>query len=129
MRLEVRVPESILVDRDVTAVVAEAADGLFGILPRHIDFVAALVPGLLSFRGEDDREEYLGVDEGILVKRAETVLVSVRGAVRGPDLGSLREAVEERFRTLDDQDRRARTALAKMEAEFVRRFLEWEGHG
>jgi F-type H+-transporting ATPase subunit epsilon len=130
MRLQVLIPEGVFVDREVSAVIAEGADGLFGMLPRHVDFVSALVPGLLLYRTDEEGEyEYLGVDEGILVKRGETVSVSARGAVRGPGIGELRKAVEERFRSLDEHERQARSALAKMEAEFVRRFLEWERHG
>ena len=49
MRLTVLLPTEILVDEEVVKVVAEAQNGSFCLLPRHIDFVAALVPGLLSF--------------------------------------------------------------------------------
>ena len=49
MKLTVLLPTEILVDEEVAKVVAEAQNGSFCLLPRHIDFVAALVPGLLSF--------------------------------------------------------------------------------
>ena len=49
MRLRVFLPMKILVDQDVTKVVAEAENGSFGILPKHVDFVAALTPGIFSF--------------------------------------------------------------------------------
>ena len=45
MRLRVFLPMKILIDQEVTKVVAEAENGSFGILPKHIDFVAALAPG------------------------------------------------------------------------------------
>jgi F-type H+-transporting ATPase subunit epsilon len=37
MRLRVFLPERILIDQEVTKVVAEAENGSFGILPKHID--------------------------------------------------------------------------------------------
>jgi F-type H+-transporting ATPase subunit epsilon len=129
MRLKVLLPSEVLLDAAVTKVIAEAENGAFCLLPRHIDFVAALVPGLLSFETEDEREEFLAVDEGILVKCGVQVLVSTRQAVRGPDLGSLRQAIDEQFRAVDEQERKARAAAARLEADLVRRFLELQTHG
>lgn len=67
MRLKIMMPTKVFIDLDVTKVVAEAENGSFGILPKHIDFVAALVPGILSFEYNNE-EEFLAIDEGILVK-------------------------------------------------------------
>jgi F-type H+-transporting ATPase subunit epsilon len=129
MRLKVLLPSEVLLDAAVTKVIAEAENGAFCLLPRHIDFVAALVPGLLSFETETGQEEFLAVDEGILVKCGAQVLVSTRQAVRGPDLGSLRQAIDEQFRAVDEQEKKARAAAARLEADLVRRFLELETHG
>jgi F-type H+-transporting ATPase subunit epsilon len=129
MRLKVLLPSEVLLDAAVTKVNAEAENGAFCLLPRHIDFVAALGPGLLSFETEDGREEFLAVDEGILVKCGAQVLVSTRQAVRGPDLGSLRQAIDEQFRAVDEQERKARAAATRLEADLVRRFLELKTDG
>ncbi|MFP4082141.1 MAG: F0F1 ATP synthase subunit epsilon [Candidatus Aminicenantes bacterium] len=128
MRLKILLPVEILIDQEVDKVTAEAENGSFTILPRHIDFVASLVPGLLSFAA-GDREVFLAVDEGVLVKAGQEVMVSVRDAVRGENLGQLERAVQERFRELDDREKKARSILAKFEADFIRRFLELERHG
>ena len=109
---------------EVLKVIAEAENGSFCLLPRHIDMVAALAPGILSYTTHDGREEFLGTDEGILVKNGPEVLVSVRDAVRGPDLGLLKQTISARFHSLDERERRARSALARLEADFVRRFIE-----
>jgi F-type H+-transporting ATPase subunit epsilon len=124
MHLRVLLPTQILVNTDVLKVIAEAENGSFCLLPRHIDMVAALAPGLLSFTTCDGQEEFLGTDEGILVKNGPEVLVSVRDAVRGPDLGLLKQTISARFHSLDERERRARSALARLEADFVRRFIE-----
>jgi F-type H+-transporting ATPase subunit epsilon len=129
MRLKVFLPTEIIVDEEVAKVVAEAGNGFFCMLQRHVDFVAALVPGLLSFETPEGKEVFLAVDEGILVKCKEDVLVSTRNAIRGPDLGELRKAVEEQFKVLDNREKMARSAVAKIEASFVRRFLEIQKRG
>ncbi len=128
MRLKVFLPRKILIDREVTEVIAEGEDGSFGILPKHIDLVAALVPGILSFVSAEG-EEFLAVDEGVLVKNASDVLVSTRRAVQSRDLGVLKETVEREFKTLDDRERRTRSLLTKLEADFTKRFLEMRGQG
>ena len=102
MKLKIILPTEIMVDVEVTKVTAEASNGLFCLLPRHIDFVAALVPGLLSFvKAGNEVEEFLAVDEGILVKCGPEVLVSTRKAVRGPELGQLREPPWRRLQGLN----------------------------
>jgi len=123
MRLKILLPTEVLVDRSVTKVTAEAENGSFCLLPRHIDFVAALAPGLLIFETLDEHEEFVATDEGVLVKNDADVLVSVRHAVRGLELGGLRQTIATSFQTLDERERRARSALARLEADFVRRFL------
>lgn len=129
MRLKVLLPEKILVDETTGKITAEAQNGFFTLLPRHIDFVAALAPGLLAFDNDAGETVFLAVDEGVLIKRGAEVLVSTRRAVRGERLGELRKIVEEEFRNLDDREKLARSAMAKIEAGFVRRFLEVQGHG
>jgi len=129
MKLKVLLPTEILLDEEVLKVTAEAQNGSFCLLPRHIDFVSALAPGLLSFERYDNREIFLAIDEGMLVKCGEEVLVSTRNAVIGPDLGQLEKTVEEQFMKLDDREKKTRTAMGRIEARFIRRFLELNEYG
>jgi F-type H+-transporting ATPase subunit epsilon len=123
MRLKVLLPTNVFIDEEVTKVVAEAEDGSFCILPRHIDFVSALVPGIFSFTSGEG-EEFLAVDEGILVKCGSEVTVSTRKAMRSRDLGMLKRTVREEFRALDEREKKTRTILAKLEADFARSVFE-----
>src|SRR5512141_1536235 len=102
MKLKVLLPTQILLAETVSKITAEAENGSFCLLPRHIDFVTALVPGLLSFVTTDGQEHFLAVDEGILVKCGTQVLVSTQHAVRSPDLGQLQQTIEQQFRMLDE---------------------------
>lgn len=125
MKLTVLVPSRVLVRETVSEVVAEGREGSFGILPRHVDYVSPLVPGILMYRQQGGgAERILAVDQGVLVKVGDEVLVSVRDAIPGEDLGTLRSAVDETFRTLDEREHLARSALASLEARFIRRFVE-----
>ena len=126
MRLEVFVPTARLVDADVVKLVAEGPEGSFGLLPRHLDIAAALAPGLLVYVAAEGEERFLGVDEGVLVKRGSNVHVSVLAAFESDDLASLRDRIAERFLDLDDHERAARTALARLESGAVRHMLAFE---
>jgi len=126
--LKVLLPTRILLETKVCKIVAEAENGSFGLLPRHIDFTAALAPGILAYYREHGGEELVAVDEGTLVKVGDEVLVSVRNAVQGEGLGTLRRTVQQQFERLDQHERKARSALARLEAGVVRRFLEMERH-
>jgi len=128
MNLKVLLPNEVFLNREVTKITAEAQNGHFCLLPRHIDFVAALVPGLLSFEDEQQREHFLAIDEGVLVKCGREVLVSTRSAARNGDLGELRHVVQEQFEVLDEHERSARSASARLEAGLVRRFMEFDNH-
>lgn len=126
MKLQVVLPWKILVDEEARKIVAEAEDGSFCLLPRHIDCTALLVPGILAYVNAAGKEIFLAVDEGLLVKCGDEVLVSVRNAATGPDLGTLRQAVEEQFRLLSESDRKARSALGRLEAGLLRQVLDWQ---
>lgn len=131
MHLQVLLPTEVLVDETVIKVIAVADNGEFCLLPRHIDFVAALVPGVLSFWTEEGEEHYAAVDKGVLVKCGRDVFVSTLNGVPGTDLSQLQALVEERFLELDEHERKTRTALARLEAGTLRRFreLQEQSHG
>lgn len=125
MRLKILLPSEILVDESVTKIIAEAENGSFCLKPRHIDFVAALVPGLLSFCSEQGEEIFLAVDEGTLVKCGDEVLVSTRHAIRGANLETLKKIVEQEYLNMDETERLARSALARLEAGVIRHYTDF----
>ena len=126
MNLKILLPYKIFAEKaGVLRIVAESRAGSFGLLPHRLDCVVALEPGILVFETEADGEVCLAVDEGILVKSGADVLVSVRNAIGGTDLGKLREAVEREFLNLDKQEQSVRSVLAKLESGFIRRFAEF----
>lgn len=122
MNLKVLLPFQIFAEKNgVSRVVAETHEGSFGLLPHRLDCVAALAPGILIFETKIEGEVYVAVDEGVLVKTGSDVLVSVRNAIAGANLGQLREAVQREFLHLDEQEKNVRSVLAKMEGDLMRR--------
>ena len=123
MTLKLLLPFQIFDEKTgVSRIVAETREGSFGLLPHRLDCVAPLAPGILVFETAAEGEVCVAVDEGVLVKTGLDVLVSVRNAIGGTDLGKLREAVEREFMNLDEQEKSVRSVLAKLESGFIRRF-------
>lgn len=125
IHLKILLPFQVFAEiSQVRRIIAETSEGSFGIFPRRLDCVTALEPGILTYETADSRTEiYIAVDEGILVKQKQNVMVSVRNAIGGADLGELHDKVRSQFLQLDEHERDMRSTLAKLESGFVRRFI------
>jgi F-type H+-transporting ATPase subunit epsilon len=129
MNLKVLVPFQIFAEKSgVSRVIVETRAGSVGLLPHRLDCAAAVVPGILTYECESAGLVYIAVDEGVMVKAGEDILVSVRHAIGGTDLGQLHETVEREFRKFDEGERALRVAVAKLEGGFIRRLAEFQ-HG
>lgn len=129
MKLRVSLPTHVLVEDEASAVTACGGGGHFTVLPRHIDCASALEPGILEWRDARGLEHFAALDAGVLVKVGDEVSVAATRGARGGDLGELRRKVEEEYRAADERARQALTAMGKLEAGFVRRFMELQEHG
>ncbi|MHC5610953.1 MAG: F0F1 ATP synthase subunit epsilon [Nostoc sp.] len=124
MRLKVVLPTKILLEIAAIKVIVEAENGIFCLLPRHIDFVATLIPSLLSFVSPQGQEQFFAIDQGILIKHGDEVIVATQNAVQGGDLGMLKKTVEQQFHLIDEREKTARSVLEKLEINTIRHFIE-----
>lgn len=124
MNLKILLPAEVFLSEKVTKVVAEAENGFFCLMSQHVDYTASLVPGVFSYSTPGGEDVYLAVDIGTLVKKGSDILVSTRNAFRSPELGHLKEVVVAQFREIDEREKKARTAAAKLEVDLLRRFME-----
>jgi F-type H+-transporting ATPase subunit epsilon len=122
MIVTLRIPGRLLHHGPAAALSARAQYGAFGMLPHHADVAIALAPSVLTLTEDDGAERVFGIDEGLLVKRGDQVSVAVRRAVEGQDLRDLHATVRARFVEVGEDERRARAALSRLEADMVRGF-------
>jgi F-type H+-transporting ATPase subunit epsilon len=127
LKLKVLLPAEVLLEEEVEKVTAEAENGFFTLLPRHVDFVAALVPGIFSYQTTAGAEHFLALDEGILVKQGDQVYVSAARAMPGDNLDQLQDKVENELKVLNENEKKARTVMSRMEADTLRRFTRMGG--
>ena len=129
MHLKVLLPFQVFADiADVSRIVAETPAGSFGLLPHRLDCVTALVPGILTYQSQGSGEVFVAVDEGVLIKTGTDVTISVRRALGGTDLGTLRDRVQKEFLTLDEDAKSVRMVMAKLETGLLRRMASLQ-HG
>jgi F-type H+-transporting ATPase subunit epsilon len=127
MHLKILLPYRTFVDKtDVARIVFETQGGSFGLLPHRRDCVAAIAPGLFTYQTAGDHEVIVAVDQGVMVKTGGDVLVSVRRAIAGTDIGQLQQAIEAEFLTLTDMQQSAQKVFAKLESGFLKRFVEFQ---
>ena len=129
MTLKVMLPTHVFLDIQVHKITAEGVNGSFGLFPRHVDFVSALASGIVSFHDENGEEHHMAVMEGVLVKKEDTVFISTRRAVTDTDLASLKTTVEKMFLEQKQKEKNMRTSATRIEAGFIRRFLEFQDNG
>jgi F-type H+-transporting ATPase subunit epsilon len=122
MQVTLRLPARTLFEGAAIRMFAVAADGAFGLLPNHVDFVTALVPSVMILTTANEAEHFFGVDEGILLKKGHQIEIAVRRAVQGQNLDDLHDLVQTTFVQIDEEERVARSALSRLEAGIVRRF-------
>jgi F-type H+-transporting ATPase subunit epsilon len=126
MNLKILLPFRIFTEKTcVSRIVAETREGSFGLLPNRLDCVATLTPGILIYENEVEGEVYIAVDEGVLIKTGQDVIVSVRNAIGGTDLVQLREAVEKEFMDLNEREQSVRSIMAIIESDFIHRLKEF----
>jgi F-type H+-transporting ATPase subunit epsilon len=123
MNLKILLPFKIFDEiKNVRRIVVETSEGSYGLLPQRLDCVAAIVPGIFTYETESGGAKYIAVDAGILVKAGTEVLLSVRNAIGGADLGKLGEIVKKQFSVKDDREEQAQSVMRKLESSFMYSF-------
>ncbi|MEO1775343.1 MAG: ATPase [Pseudomonadota bacterium] len=124
MQVSLRTPADAVFEGPVEKLAARGLQGRFAMLPAHADMVAPLLTGVVALTVVGGAERFFGVDEGVLVKQGATVRAYVFRIVPGASLEEVRRTAAVRFGEIADRERRARTALARLEIGAMRRFAD-----
>jgi len=120
MTLKILLPFRVFAEaKNVSRIVVETSGGSYGLLPQRLDCVAAVVPGIFTYETEAEGVKYVAIDQGVLVKAGAQVLVSVRNAIGGKDLGKLSEAVKKEFKDINESEKKVQTVTLKLESGFI----------
>ncbi len=125
MKIKLLLPYRTLLDQPVDKITAPGTAGSFQVLPRHIDVVWSLQPGILTLT-RDNQDEYFAIQQGTLVKEGEAVYVSTFQAVKGESLETLHQTLMEDLQKRGEREKKANEVLVKLETDTIRRFMEIE---
>jgi F-type H+-transporting ATPase subunit epsilon len=127
MRLEMAVPERMLVEREIRSLQAEDPTGRFGLRPGHARHLTALVPGLVVWRYvEDGRpgETFAAVRGGVLETDGRTVRIAAREAHISEDVDELEAMIGRAEQERAEREYVSYRSLYQMQVGAWRRLLE-----
>lgn len=130
MRLTIATPMAVVVNATgVSYVRAEDDSGAFGILPGHADFLTTLSVSVVTWR-EAVEERQVAVRGGVLtVRGGDEVSIVTREAVVEETLSALGNAVLDRLRHEEDEERGAWLAGTRMELATMRQIQRYLATG
>lgn len=125
IKLKILLPYKVFFESDIIkSLIVEGPQGFIGILPKRLDCVTSLVPGIMTMKTTEG-EFHFAIDEGVLTKFGDEVYISVRDAVAGASLAELKDAVEKDFAKRMEDESNLKMVLSKLEVSFARRLMEF----
>jgi len=117
---EILTLQQLFLQQQVRFVIAPGQEGLFEILPNHVQYVFALKPGPLRLRTPDEKDKYVAVGSGFLVVQKDRTTVLARSAERPEEIDvaraeRARQRAEERLAVRNPavDEARAQAALQR----------------
>lgn len=123
IRLEVAVPDRLVLDTQVISVQLPLATGYLGVLPGHAPLLGELGTGVLTFAEGTGKDQHLSLDGGAVEVLPDRVRVLATTAERAPDIDRQRaeQALERadsrlQLQSLEIDVDRAQQALSRARA-------------
>lgn len=86
IRFEFIAQERIILQDDVSMVVAPGASGVLGILPRHAPLMTLIVPGELVVKKEGQPDRYFAVGGGFMEVRPDKIILLARSGEEAEEI-------------------------------------------
>ncbi|MBR6356249.1 MAG: hypothetical protein IKR92_05290 [Alphaproteobacteria bacterium] len=122
MKLTVFTPLGTALKSKINKITLETLSGYHTLLPKHIDFAAAMRANVVVYTTEDGAEKYVACHHGIVVKKGEYVTITVQDAVTGDTLDELSEVISRDFKQNDEKRKELNSAMARLELGIMRGF-------
>lgn len=115
MTLKVFTPTGIALNQPIHKVDFEGLDGYWTLLPKHVDFIDALRPCIVSYTDTSDKTRYMACNRGVVVKKGNTVSISTKLAILDDDLKKLEKTIEIDFKQMEEERKEVNTTMARLE--------------
>ncbi|MBP5344297.1 MAG: F0F1 ATP synthase subunit epsilon [Alphaproteobacteria bacterium] len=115
MELKVVTPTEIILSCPVQKITIEGIDGFRCFLPKHIDFITALKPGIMTYLTQDNKLKYVACNQGLFVKCGNQVSVSTPWAVISDNLEHLKQHIKQAFQEMEQERKEVGVSMARLE--------------
>ena len=122
MKLTVFTPLGTALKSKIKKVTLETLNGYYTLLPKHVDFAAAMRENIVVYTTEDGVEKYVACHHGIVVKVGDRVTMTVQDAVLGDTLDELSGVIKREFKQNDEKRKELNSAMARLELGIMRGF-------
>lgn len=122
MKFVICTPLGSVLQTDIVKVTLETFDGYHTFLPRHVDYVSAMGPNIISYTTTDNVLRYAACHHGIVVKKGDEVTVTAQDAVLGDSLDELEDVINREFKQNEEQRKELNTAMTRLELGLMRGF-------
>ncbi len=89
-RLFILAADRVFYEGDCVSLIVPTERGQYGVMAHHSNMIAALVPGMLTFRTGTDERRVAAVSAGLIKVEDNDVLVLVDAAERPEDIDAIR---------------------------------------
>lgn len=124
MKLHIYTPLGLVLSCQASRINLETLSGYITLLPRHVDFTAAMNANVLSYTSENGTEKFAACHRGIVVKKGDTVTVTVQKAVLGDTLDELEKVIQSEFKQDEEKRKELNAAMARLEIGIIRGFTK-----
>jgi len=122
MKLTIFTPLGTVLKSKIQKVTVETLNGYYTLMPKHVDFAAAMRENIVVYVTEDKMEKYVACHHGIVVKKGEDVTITVQDAIVGETLDELSNVINREFKQNDEKRKELNSAMARLEIGIMRGF-------
>ncbi len=120
MQLKVFSPTGVVLDIPIRKIDFEGIDGYWTLLPKHVDYINALTPSIVSYTNENNEIKYMACNKGVIVKKNQDVSISTKLAILDDSLEKLQKTIEIDFKAMDEERKEVNTTMARLEIGLVK---------
>lgn len=127
MKLKILLPYKTIFEQTVYKITAPGTEGVFQVLPKHLDGTWILKPGVLVICLDADCEDevYFAIGDGVLIKEGDRLSVSCFQAIEGDSLETLADTVKHDLAVLAESEKKAKEALFKLETDTIKNLIDF----
>ncbi len=124
IHLKILIPSKVFFEEnEIQSVMIDTNEGVYGILPNRLDFVAIMEPGILIYKKKAEGACYIAHDIGVAVKRGNNVTICTHNAIKEDELGKIKGSLLQELKRSEQSEMHIRKVIADLEKDIASHIL------